>query len=82
MVEVKRTVTEVAMTSDGLTLNMDDCVLIKVDKQYIVTQYKGLEKGYFATENSDGEKVKYRIGSIISCFKIKLLTLVGDDDEE
>ena len=82
MVEVRRTVTEVALTTDGFHLNVGDSVLIKVDKQYIVTKFTGLEKGYFATENSDGEKLKYRMGSIISCYKIKDFTLVGDEEEE
>ena len=82
MVEVKRTVTEVAYTTDGFVLCPNDKVLIKVDKQYIVTNYMGLEKGYFATVNCDGDKVKYRMSSIQSCYKISSIKLFGDEEEE
>jgi len=70
MVEIKRTVTESVVASDGQELCSGDKVLLKVGTQFVLTTFVGFDKGYIVTKNLDDEIVKYRRASIEKCQRV------------
>lgn len=68
-----RTLTTIR-TTDGLAVKKGDTILLKVKDETIVCTFVGLSGGgYFVTQPFDesGTEVKYRLGSIAACFKVK-----------
>lgn len=82
MLEIKRTVKESVVTTDGKELKQGDDILIKVGKQDIVTKFDKIEKGYFSTVNNEGEVVKYRKNSIDYCYKVLSVKLDREEDKD
>lgn len=72
-------------TTDGLQVNKGDTILLKVKDETIICTFVGLSGGgYFVTQPFDesGAEVKYRLGSISTCFKVKRFEFDNGQEQE
>lgn len=72
-------------TTDGLPVKEGDAILLKVKDETILCTFVGLSNGgYFVTNPYDGTgtEVKYRLGSIAACFKVKKFEFDNGKEEE
>ena len=82
MVQIKKTYTEVALTSDGKALKKGDLIVLTVGGQDIVTRFDGIDHGYFKTVNDRKHTQKYRMGSIDLCYKVDMFVVDNEIKEE
>lgn len=68
-IKVKEVTTVEVLTTDGVALEKNNSIILRIKTEDIVCRYVGMDNGYFVTSTMDGaKKNKYRPSSIVSCY--------------
>ena len=84
-IQIETEVLTTVRTTDGLPVKQGDAILLKVKDETIICTFVGLSGGgYFVTQPFDesGAEVKYRLGSISACFKVKRFEFYNGGPEQ